>query len=155
MSEAQAAALAVHQTVHIDAPRERVFELLTDPEQLPRWIPVTVLEPRVGGRFEFARGEWLAEGEVVAFDPPRLVAYTWDWRNQPMGARTEVRWELEEDEGGTTVRLSHTGFPEGPHRDQHDGGWRHYGERLKMAAEGGDPGRDVQEPTRTSETVTR
>ncbi|MBV9422918.1 MAG: SRPBCC domain-containing protein [Solirubrobacterales bacterium] len=155
MSEAQAAALAVHHTVHIEAPRERVFELLTDPAQIPSWMPVTALEPRVGGRFEFIRDEWQAEGEVVAFDPPRLVAYTWDWRNQPMGVRTEVRWELEEEDGGTTVHLSHTGFPEGPHRENHDHGWRHYGERLKTVAEGGDPGPDVMEPTDVSESVPR
>jgi len=111
MSEAQAAALAVHHTVHIDAPRERVFELLSDPAQIPSWMPVTALEPRLGGRFEFVRDEWQAVGEVIAFDPPRLVAYTWDWRNQPMGVRTEVRWELEERTAGRPCTSATPAFP--------------------------------------------
>src|SRR5262249_28647008 len=95
-----AAALAVEQTIRIRAPRERVFRLLTDLAEIPRWMPVTAFEPRVGGRVEFVKGEMHAEGEVTEFEPPRAIAYTWDWRNQPLGARTEVRFELAEDGDG-------------------------------------------------------
>lgn len=142
MSEVRAAALAVEQTIRIEAPRERVFALLTEVAKGPGWFPITVFEARLGGRVEVVRDEWHAEGEVIEFEPPRLVAYTWDWRNQPLGARTEVRWELEEDTGGTLVRLSHTGFREQAQRESHNGGWAYYGQRLKIVAEGGQPGPD-------------
>ena len=51
MSDTQATALSVEQTIRIEAPRERVFALLTDGAEIPRWMPMT-LEPRVGGRVE-------------------------------------------------------------------------------------------------------
>ena len=65
------------------------------------------------------------------------------WKPAFSNARTEVRFELEEDGAGTVVHLSHTGFREGDTRDRHDHGWAHYAERLKRVAEGGDPGPDV------------
>ena len=142
MSEVGTGALAVRQTIRIEAPRERVFALLTEVAQVPRWFPITVFEPHLGGRVEVVRDGWHAEGEVIEFEPPRVVAYTWDWRNQPLGSRTEVRWELEEDGGGTLVRLSHIGFPEQAQRESHSGGWTYYGQRLKIVAEGGQPGPD-------------
>ncbi len=141
MKEVAGVALAVEQTMRIAASRERVFELLTDAAQMGRWMPVTMFEPRIGGRVEFAPTA-VAVGEVVAFEPPRLVAYTWDWRDRPLGARTEVRFELEEDGEGTTVRLTHTGFRAQERREAHRRGWAHYGQRLKTVAEGGDPGPD-------------
>jgi uncharacterized protein YndB with AHSA1/START domain len=142
MSDLAAAALAVEQTIRIEAPRRRVFALLTDVTEMPRWFPIVTFEPRVGGRFEAIKGEWEAEGKVIEFEPPRAVAYTWDWRNQPIGARTEVRFELEEDGEGTIVRLTHRGFPEQAQKESHTRGWSYYAERLKTVAEGGDPGPD-------------
>src|SRR5579864_9826423 len=132
------AELAVEQTIRIAAPRERVFALLTDVAQMPRWMPVTIFEARVGGRFEFARNA-VAVGEVIEFDPPRVVTFTWDWRDQPLGRRTVVRFELAEDGGGTLVRLTHSGFRAQDQCEVHRRGWFHYGQRLKLVAEGGTP----------------
>ncbi len=147
MSDVVPAALAVEQTIRIDAPRERVFELLTDGAQIARWMPVTFFEARVGGRFEFTRNS-IAVGEVIEFERPRVLAYTWDWREQPLGARTVVRFELEQVGEGTIVRLSHTGFREQDQCEIHRRGWSHYGHRLRTIAEGGDPGPDHIAPPR-------
>jgi uncharacterized protein YndB with AHSA1/START domain len=143
MSSAAAAGLAVERSIRINASRERIFALLTDVAEIPRWMPVTTLEPRVGGRVEFVKDEVRAQGEVTEFDPPRTVAYTWDWVHQPLGASTEVRFELEEDGDATIVHLWHRGFLEQAQRARHDHGWGHYGERLRIVAEGGDPGPDT------------
>lgn len=36
-----------------------VFELLTDPERISRWLPIIRrFEPRVGGRFELGTEGW-------------------------------------------------------------------------------------------------
>jgi uncharacterized protein YndB with AHSA1/START domain len=143
MSDAGAPALQVEQTIRIEAPRERVFALITEVPPASRWFPTTALEPRVGGRFAAGwESGHRVEGEVTEFDPPRVVAYTWEWREQPVGSPTEVRWELDEDGDATVVRLSHTGFREQGHRESHNGGWGHYAQRLKTIAEGGDPGAD-------------
>ncbi len=134
-------ALLVEQEVHIAAPPERVFQLLTDPAELARWMPAT-FEPRVGGAFGMTKGEWEAFGEVTAIDAPRRVAYTWDWRNQPIGARTEVTFELEPEGDGTRLRLRHTGFVAAEQVEAHAHGWTHYAGRLAAVAEGRDPGPD-------------
>jgi uncharacterized protein YndB with AHSA1/START domain len=79
MTELAPAALAVEQTIRIAAPRQRVFALLTEPTQIGRWMPVTRFELRLGGLFEFTPQGSVAVGKLIDFEPPRLVAYTWDW----------------------------------------------------------------------------
>jgi uncharacterized protein YndB with AHSA1/START domain len=70
----------VERTVHITAPPERVWDILTKPEHIGHWFgtgtPATV-DLRPGGRFVFAgHGErYLAR--VVTVDPPRYLAYRW------------------------------------------------------------------------------
>jgi uncharacterized protein YndB with AHSA1/START domain len=134
----------VDQTIRIEAPQEAVFELLTDKAQMARWQPIDFFEPRVGGKYKFAKGEWIASGEVVEFDPPRVVAYTWDWENKPIGSRTVLKFELKKDGAGTIVHLTHTGFVDAEWASDHGKGWGYYLGRLKTVAEGGDPGPDSQ-----------
>jgi uncharacterized protein YndB with AHSA1/START domain len=134
--------LLVDQSIRIEAPQEAVFELLTDPTQVERWQPMEFFEPRMGGKFRFAKGEWIAVGEIIEFDRPNAVAYTWDWQNNPIGSRTVVKYELTKDGDGTMVRLTHTGFVDAEWATDHAKGWGQYLGRLKIAAEGGDPGPD-------------
>jgi uncharacterized protein YndB with AHSA1/START domain len=137
--------LMVDKTVRINAPREHVFKLLSDPKEMKRWEPITSFEARVGGRYQFEKGEWIAVGEIVEFDPPHAIAFTWDWKNSPLGSRTVVRYELEADGKATVVRLTHTGFVDAERAKMHGEGWAYYNDRLKIAAEGGDPGPDTME----------
>jgi len=134
----------IDKSIHIDAPQEAVFALLTDKAQTARWQPMDFFEPRLGGKYQFTKGEWIAFGDIVEYDPPRVVAYTWDWKNAPIGVRTVVKYELKKDGNGTLVRLTHTGFVDAERADGHAKGWEYYLGRLKTAAEGGDPGPDVE-----------
>jgi uncharacterized protein YndB with AHSA1/START domain len=134
--------LLVDQTIRIEAPQEAVFALLTEPAQMQRWFPVTVFEPKVGGAFGFEKGEFVCFGEVVEFDPPRVVAYTWDYKKTPIGSRTIVRYDLRKDGSGTVVHLTHTGFVDAEWASDHRKGWTYYLGRLKTVGEGGDPGPD-------------
>jgi uncharacterized protein YndB with AHSA1/START domain len=133
----------IDKTIHIEAPQEAVFKLLSDKEQLARWQPMDFFEPRLGGKYQFTKGEKVAFGEIVEFDPPRVVAYTWDRKDAPIGARTVVKYELKKDGDGTLVRLTHTGLVDAERASGHDEGWAYYLARLKTAAEGGDPGPDA------------
>ena len=143
MTEATATSFEVRQSIEIAAPRERVFELVATPEGVAKWGPYTTFEPRVGGRFDFQKSEWHATGEIVEIDPPRVVAYTWDWLNHPLGRRTEVRFELEERGEGTLLHLIHTGLPSEEEQQSHNHGWEHYAGRMKDVAEDRDPGPDT------------
>ena len=138
----QAPELMVDKTIRIEAPREHVFKLLTDPKEVKRWEPMVEFEPRIGGKFRFEPGEHRGFGEIIELDPPNVVAYTWDWRNDPLGTRTIVKYELKADGNATILRLTHTGFGDAERAKNHGIGWEYYNQRLKIAAEGGDPGPD-------------
>jgi uncharacterized protein YndB with AHSA1/START domain len=135
--------LAVEHEIHIEAPPETVFRLLTEKEEICRWMTVPVFDARVGGALEMTAGEHVAFGEITRLEPPRVVAYTWDWRDQPIGTRTEVTFEVEPDGSGSLVRLRHDGFAQPEQVQAHSHGWAHYGQRLAAVAEGRDPGPDT------------
>ena len=48
-------------------------------------------------------------GEYRTIEPPHLLIFTWirDGEDHP---ETLVRWDLEENDGVTTVRLTHSGL---------------------------------------------
>ena len=48
-------------------------------------------------------------GEYRVIDPPRLLTYTW-LREHEDYPETLVRWDLEEKDGYTTVRVTHSGL---------------------------------------------
>jgi len=49
-------------------------------------------------------------GEYRTIERPRLLVFAWlpDWQED--GTETIVRWDLDEKDGVTTVRLTHSGF---------------------------------------------
>jgi uncharacterized protein YndB with AHSA1/START domain len=60
-------------------------------------------------------------GEYRVVDPPRVLEFTWQPDYHQAGPATIVRFELEENDGVTTVHLTHSGFtPEVP-REQYRG----------------------------------
>jgi uncharacterized protein YndB with AHSA1/START domain len=107
--------------IFIAAPRERIFEALTDPKQAVRWwgqngryrCDEFIMDARVGGKWSTTgksvqMGDFEIHGEFLELDPPRRLAYTWSATWMP--AVTKVLWELETQANGTRVRLTHTGF---------------------------------------------
>lgn len=121
--------------IFIAAPRERIFEALTDPKQAVRWwgqndryhLSEFIMDTKVGGKWSTAGGSMKmgdinVHGEFVEVDPPRRLAYTWisSW----MPKTTTVLWELEAQNDGTLVKLTHTGFAGDAEQAQnHSHGW--------------------------------
>jgi uncharacterized protein YndB with AHSA1/START domain len=139
------AGLLAECDVRIDASPETVFGFFVDAEKMLLWKGVHAeLDARPGGVFkvEVTPG-WLAVGEFTEVDPPRLVAFTWGWEGGPVAPGSSlVRVTLEPDDGGTIVRLRHSGLPDEEMLEAHKGGWEHFLARLQIAATGGDPGPD-------------
>jgi uncharacterized protein YndB with AHSA1/START domain len=98
--------------IDIAAPPTRVFEALTDPDQLLRWftdatcpIKSWQMDARLGGSYSYATekgnfqvngvDKFKCHGEITEIDPPRLLVYTWvaNWHLDPE-KKTVVRWEL-------------------------------------------------------------
>lgn len=94
-------------------PPERVWRALTDPDELEAWLMKNDFEPRVGHRFQFRdepRPGWrgIVDCEVLEVEEPRRLAYT--WRGDEEGEPTVVTFTLDPADGGTRLRLEHTGF---------------------------------------------
>jgi len=145
---------AIIAEIEIAAPPERVFQALTDPKQLLRWwsdeacrAGLWEFEARRGGRWRFKTAhsgkaingvtDFEASGEILEFDPPRLMAYTWiaNWHDD-RAQRTVVRWELTPSGGGTKVKVTHSGLANLPiARKDYSGGWPGVVEKLKKFVE--------------------
>ncbi|MGB8010931.1 MAG: SRPBCC domain-containing protein [Terriglobales bacterium] len=147
---------AVISEIDIAAPTARVFEALTNSAQLARWFNDTScpikfwrMDARLGGSYSYATekgnfevngvSEFSCHGEIVEFDPPRLLAYTWfgNWHIDP-AMKTLVRWELTPTASGTHVKVTHSGLAQDPAaRKDYSGGWIGVVENLKRFAEAG------------------
>ncbi len=104
------------KTVTIDAPRAKVWDALTNPAKVKKYMHGTNLSTdwKVGSPIAW-KGEWKGKsyadkGTVLAFEPPRLLKNT-HW--SPMGGTPDepenyhtVTYELAEDGGKTTLTLT-------------------------------------------------
>ena len=52
----------------------------------------------------------MVAGEYRKIERPRLLVFTWLRGEQENEPETLVRWDLEEKDGITTVRLTHSGL---------------------------------------------
>ena len=138
---------AIVLEIAIQAPAARVFEALVDPAQRMKWWSQK-------GRFETTNvesdlrpgGRWLmsgigmgrpftVKGVYRTIEHPRVLAFTWlpSWDEE--ATETEVRFDLHEQNGVTTVRLTHSGFATEGSRARHQG-WPQILDWLKAYAEG-------------------
>lgn len=80
---------------------EDVWDALTSPERIPRWLMPITGDLQLGGRYQL---EGNAGGEILTCKPPRDLAVTWEFG----GAVTWVDVHLDEGPGGDTrLRLEH------------------------------------------------
>jgi uncharacterized protein YndB with AHSA1/START domain len=140
----------VEHEIRIEARPETVFAYFTDPAKMVRWMGTeATVDPRPGGvyRLRMSRdiGEGVISGEFAEVTPHSRIVFTWGYEGDLFGvppASTRVEVSLTPDGTGTLLRIVHRTVPAGA-APVHDAGWRHYAERLKLAAEGGDPGPDA------------
>jgi len=141
---------AVIGEVFIAAPPVRVFQALTDPNQVPRWwgqqgmyrITEWKGDVRPGGKWSSVGvgpdgTSFRVEGEYLEVDPPRMLSHTWI-PSFAGNIETVVRWELEPTEvhglhpsgpkkagTGTLLKIRQTGFAGAPQAAKgHADGWQ-------------------------------
>lgn len=152
MSDDLSKTLAAHEitlTRLLDAPRELVFRVWTDPKHLARWwgphgftLESCVADLRVGGAWRSCirspEGEdyWMhgIYQEITA--PERLVfSFIWDKDGKP---RVEMRVTvtLAEENGKTRLTFHESGFADAEMREMDNGGWSECLERLDSYLDG-------------------
>lgn len=139
---------AIVEEIAIKAPAERIFNALTDPAARVKWwgrkdrFETTAMDSdlRPGGRWTM-RGigmggkPFTITGVYRIVDRPRAIAFTWlpDWDEE--ATETLVRFDLDERDGVTTVRVTHSGFASASSRARHQG-WPQILSWLQGYAEG-------------------
>lgn len=145
---------AIISEIEIAAPANRVFKALTHSDDLARWFgeascptKVWTMDAHKGGSYSYATemgsyevkgiSEFRCQGEILEFEPPRLLVYTWiaNWHLDKK-RKTVVRWELTPTAKGTHVRVTHSGLAqEEGARTDYQKGWPGVMKNLKQFAE--------------------
>jgi uncharacterized protein YndB with AHSA1/START domain len=122
-------------SVEIAASPERVFQALTDGNDVMRWwgsddtyrTTSWSADLRAGGRWRAEGkgkgGDFVVEGEFIEVSPPRKLVQTWkaDWDGR---ATTTLTYRLEPTAIGTLLTLRHEGFVGRPESClNHGRGW--------------------------------
>lgn len=106
---------AIQITRLFDAPRELVFDAMTQPEHVRQWwgqlgegysVPACTIDLRVGGRWEFVnrhpKGEVVFYGEYLEIDRPSRLVFTEIYAAYPEAVST-VSTDYTEEGGGTRL----------------------------------------------------
>ncbi len=133
----------IEREMHVSAPPEVVFEVISSPEHIREWWQADAVEitPVAGTTGELVWGErsspdaHIARLTVVEAQPPQRLSFRWvydsDVEEPTDGNSLLVTFDLAATDGGTTVRLTESGFRERgweaavlqKHYDDHVRGW--------------------------------
>ncbi|HLW93461.1 MAG TPA: SRPBCC domain-containing protein [Roseiarcus sp.] len=139
--------LVVRRETQIAAPPATVFAFLTDPDKILGWMGAeasTELHP--GGIYlvKGVGGKRVAHGAFREVVPVHRLAYSFGWEGDeevpPESSLVEI--DLIDRDGGTLLRMTHSGLPNAAQCAGHNRGWAHYLGRLATAAAGRNPGVD-------------
>lgn len=123
------------------APPERVWAHLVEAQKRARWFCAGDDLTGVGQKFELHFGhhritdepppekykrfdgtqpDFISHGEVLAFEPPRLLRFSWF---ESSGEPSDVTFELSPDSAGTRVVITHAKLPNRGELIGVGGGW--------------------------------
>jgi uncharacterized protein YndB with AHSA1/START domain len=99
------------------ASAEDLWDALTAPERLRRWLGEVTGDLRTGGRYriDFTDGDDETEperttGTITSCEPPRLLLLSWDFPDEPTSL---LRVEVSASEHGAALELEHSRLPHG------------------------------------------
>ncbi|MBV9039841.1 MAG: SRPBCC family protein [Acidimicrobiia bacterium] len=150
---------AIEESIDIDAPPERLYDMVSDLSRMGEWSPENLGGKWLGGASGPAEGarfkarnrngwrRWSTKVRIVTANPPKEVAWEssafglkvalWRYRFEPNGkGGTTVTESTEDQRGGfmNTVAPIATGVKDRPDANRHN--MRATLEQLKKAAEG-------------------
>lgn len=137
---------SIEREVLIEAPREVVWSIVTDPEHIGRWLSDSAeVDLRPGGELVIRWDQHgTAAGTVERVEPPDVFAFRWvtPEPDRAPGASegyfTLVEFQLHTEGEGTLLRLVESGFESVDGTEEqntelaarHEGGWGSFLESL-------------------------
>ena len=106
----------ITKSIFLDAPRETVWQFLTEKDKLALWFHPSDADLAQGKSYALLstaddNDSKICWGEVLTMIKPSSLIYTFTIK--PLGgAMTTVKWTLEDAAGGTRVTLKHEGISE-------------------------------------------
>lgn len=127
----------IHLERDIDHTPARVWEMLTDSVCLARWLAPGVIQPKPGGRvqLDFGNSGTPIDCRLRAYEPQRLLAYSWSAGDDPERPLTWMLDPLGESSGATRLRLT-VSLPNDDLVPIAGAGWDAHLEMLMAALEG-------------------
>jgi uncharacterized protein YndB with AHSA1/START domain len=143
---ATAEAIYIERTY--DAPAEAVFDAWTDERVLRRWFHAqrdwttseASVDLRIGGAVRVVMHDPVkgedhgGGGHYTEVDRPTRLAFTWTWDGDDRETLIEIGFE--EEEGGTTVRFTHSNLRDLESARDHEEGWSNCFDNLERALAG-------------------
>jgi len=128
------------KTIYINASPEVVWQYLVDKKKLGQWFHPAKSDAdqlQAGNNYSLVGkdGGDICWGKVITAKEPTHLSYTFT-HDHLKGVETLVEWELTAVDGGTQLKLTHTGFEklsEGMFSMlvSHDKGWDEHLTRLR------------------------
>lgn len=130
------------------APAQKVFEAWTSEEVMRRWFHAehdwetteAKVDLRPGGavrvvmRDPHKDAEYGGGGTYTEIDPPTRLAFTWTWDSDQR--QTLIELDFLENDGTTTVLLTHRNLMDEESLRDHEDGWTKCLENLERAIGG-------------------
>lgn len=116
--------------------KKDVWDAVTDPDRLSRWLGNVTGALHIGGRYrvDFGDGD-IATGEVVTCREPDRLVVTWEF---PDEGTTWVDVELADADTGTRFVLTHSGLRPSD-LAQYGAGWHTFFDHLDATLRGDQP----------------
>jgi uncharacterized protein YndB with AHSA1/START domain len=118
-------------------PPDKVWRALTQQALIEEWLMKNDFKPVVNERFTL-RGDWgSVEGQVLAVEPNKTLAYTW----AAFDLKSVVTFTLTPTASGTHLRVEQTGFRLPEQRQAYQGaklGWQGFLKKLEQVVAGLD-----------------
>ncbi|HXB35202.1 MAG TPA: SRPBCC domain-containing protein [Puia sp.] len=109
----------IRHLISLQHPPELVWDYLTKPELLAKWLMPNNFQPTIGHQFRFTARPLPRFGfdgniycEVLEIIPLKKLAYSWQGGPGPRKFTLDsiVTWTIKETADGTDLLLEHSGF---------------------------------------------
>lgn len=133
---------SIHQEIHFDATRHRVYATLTNADQFDAVskLGVAAKSMKLGSaRTEIGAGAGdtftlfggYIVGRLLELVPDTRLVQVWREQSWEPGAFSLVKFQLSDDGAGTKLTFDHTGFPNGAGEHLSIGWYQDYWEPMK------------------------